>query len=232
MIFALFPLVIWTGLAMSPAVASAFPLSSPSGRAAIRTYDHTFSCRYCCVLFLLVHVIMFLSSGFRKRMGAMITGRRPARGAKMNQISRRKLITTGLVAAVGAAGLAAAANSQALWTHPARWRRHLRARRNPDLCRATALDSPLPGARVPSHQISQLPSPTKSHPLGRRSSASTSRIYDWRLRSWHGMAARPASFSLARAQEPSPAAARSLIWRAKKDGPISPNGAAYPLPTF
>ena len=41
-----------------------------------------------------------------------------APGAQMSKISRRKLVTTGLAAAAGVSGLAAAASAQALWTGP------------------------------------------------------------------------------------------------------------------
>ena len=114
-IFVLFPLVIWTGLAMSPAFASAFPaaVSVLGGQQSARTI-HFFVSLFL-LLFLLVHVVMVCLAGFRSRMRAMITGRagsdalRAPYGAHMNKISRRKLITTGLAATAGASGLAVAA---------------------------------------------------------------------------------------------------------------------------
>ena len=44
----------------------------------------------------------------------------------MSNLSRRKLITTGIAAAAGVAGLGVAARmAQTVWTGPARSRRHL-----------------------------------------------------------------------------------------------------------
>ncbi len=74
-IFVLFPLVIWTGLAMSPAIASAFPgaVSILGGQQSARTL-HLFV-SILLVVFLLVHITMVCIAGFRNRMRAMITGR-------------------------------------------------------------------------------------------------------------------------------------------------------------
>jgi len=74
-IFVLFPLVIWTGLAMSPAFVSAFPASVTllGGRQSARTLHFLVS--LMLVLFLAVHVGMIWLAGFRTRMRAMITGR-------------------------------------------------------------------------------------------------------------------------------------------------------------
>jgi thiosulfate reductase cytochrome b subunit len=74
-IFLLFPLVIWTGLAMSPAFAGAFPVSVAAlgGRQSARTIH--FFVTDVLVLFLLVHVAMIILAGFKTRMIAMITGR-------------------------------------------------------------------------------------------------------------------------------------------------------------
>lgn len=74
-IFVLFPLVIWTGLAMSPACNSAVPVAVAAlgGRQSARTI-HFFVSGFL-VLFLVVHVTMVALSGFRDRMRAMITGR-------------------------------------------------------------------------------------------------------------------------------------------------------------
>jgi thiosulfate reductase cytochrome b subunit len=74
-IFVLFPLVIWTGLAMSPAVASAIPAAVTvlGGQQSARTI-HFFVSGFL-VLFLFVHVFMVCLAGFRSRVGAMITGR-------------------------------------------------------------------------------------------------------------------------------------------------------------
>ena len=74
-IFILFPLIIWTGLAMSPAVTTAFPFVSSllGGRQSARTI-HLFV-TIALVLFLIVHILMVALSGFRTRMRAMITGK-------------------------------------------------------------------------------------------------------------------------------------------------------------
>jgi thiosulfate reductase cytochrome b subunit len=74
-IFVLFPLVIWTGLALSPAFDSAFPpaVDLLGGRQSARTLH--FFVSGALVLFLVVHVTMIALSGFWSRMRAMITGR-------------------------------------------------------------------------------------------------------------------------------------------------------------
>ena len=74
-IFLLFPLVIWTGLALSPAFNSAFPVAvnALGGRQSARTLH--FFVSGALLLFLVVHVAMVVLAGFRSRMRAMITGR-------------------------------------------------------------------------------------------------------------------------------------------------------------
>ena len=74
-IFVLFPFVIWTGLAMSPAFVSAIPeaVNVLGGQQSARTLH--FFVSLALLLFLLVHVGMVWLAGFRKRMSAMITGR-------------------------------------------------------------------------------------------------------------------------------------------------------------
>ena len=74
-IFVLFPLVIWTGLAMSPAFVAAVPASLTllGGRQSARTLHFLLS--WLLLLFLIVHVTMISLSGFRSRMRAMMTGR-------------------------------------------------------------------------------------------------------------------------------------------------------------
>ncbi|HWG21714.1 MAG TPA: cytochrome b/b6 domain-containing protein [Terracidiphilus sp.] len=73
-IFVLFPLVIWTGLAMSPTFTAAFPWTAAllGGRQSARTLH--FFITWLLVLFLVVHVAMVAVSGFTRRMRAMITG--------------------------------------------------------------------------------------------------------------------------------------------------------------
>jgi thiosulfate reductase cytochrome b subunit len=74
-VFVLFPLIIWTGLALSPAFNSAVPaaVNLLGGRQTARTL-HFFVSGFL-VLFLAVHVTMIALSGFRSRMRGMITGR-------------------------------------------------------------------------------------------------------------------------------------------------------------
>ncbi len=74
-ILVLFPLVIWTGLALSPAFDSAFPaaVNLLGGRQSARTLHFFIS--VALLLFLLVHVVMIFLAGFWSRTKAMITGR-------------------------------------------------------------------------------------------------------------------------------------------------------------
>ncbi len=74
-IFIVFPMMIWTGLAMSPAFTAAFPDSVIllGGRQTARTLH--FLLTIFLVLFVVVHVAMVAMSGFRSRMRGMITGR-------------------------------------------------------------------------------------------------------------------------------------------------------------
>src|SRR5437660_2876412 len=74
-IFILFPLVIWTGLAMSPAFVSAVPATVTllGGQQSARTIH--FFVSLALLLFVLVHVVMVCLAGFRSRMRAIITGR-------------------------------------------------------------------------------------------------------------------------------------------------------------
>jgi thiosulfate reductase cytochrome b subunit len=74
-IFVLFPLIVWTGLAMSPAIASAVPVvvTVLGGQQSARTIH--FFVTISLVLFLLVHIVMVCLAGFRSRVAAMITGR-------------------------------------------------------------------------------------------------------------------------------------------------------------
>jgi thiosulfate reductase cytochrome b subunit len=74
-VFALFPLMIWTGLAMSPAVTSVFPalVDSLGGHQCARTIH--FFCAVALVGFFFVHVAMVWRSGFAAHVRSMITGR-------------------------------------------------------------------------------------------------------------------------------------------------------------
>lgn len=74
-VFVLFPLMIWTGLAMSFGFDAAFPLAVRllGGHQTARSLH--FLITILLVLFLFVHVVMIILAGFRARMRAMITGR-------------------------------------------------------------------------------------------------------------------------------------------------------------
>ena len=74
-IFVLFPLIIWTGLAMSLGFTSAVPLAVRllGGQQTARSLH--FLVTILLVVFLLVHVVMIFVAGFRARMRAMISGR-------------------------------------------------------------------------------------------------------------------------------------------------------------
>jgi thiosulfate reductase cytochrome b subunit len=74
-VFALFPLVVWTGLAMSPAFVSAMPAAVTllGGQQSARTLHFFLSA--ALTLFVLVHVAMVILAGFRNRVRAMVTGR-------------------------------------------------------------------------------------------------------------------------------------------------------------
>ena len=80
-VFLFFPLIIITGLAMSPAITSVVPqmVTVFGGYETARTL-HFFLADFL-VLFLLVHVAMVILGGFKTRMLAMITGR-PAASRK------------------------------------------------------------------------------------------------------------------------------------------------------
>ena len=73
-IFVLFPMVVWTGLAMSDAFAAVSPglVSALGGRQSARTLHFVLTVLLCA--FLLVHVAMVYRAGFVRRVRAMITG--------------------------------------------------------------------------------------------------------------------------------------------------------------
>jgi thiosulfate reductase cytochrome b subunit len=78
-IFVLFPLMIWTGFAMSPALTSVFPglVNVLGGHQSARTLH--FCVALLLVIFLIIHVAMVCLGGFMNRMGGMITGRHATR---------------------------------------------------------------------------------------------------------------------------------------------------------
>jgi thiosulfate reductase cytochrome b subunit len=77
-VFALFPLIIWSGLAMSPAITSVFPgaVSVLGGQQSARTIH--FFVANALVLFVLVHIGMVSRAGFTSRVRMMTTGWTPA----------------------------------------------------------------------------------------------------------------------------------------------------------
>ena len=81
-VFLLFPFMIVSGFAMSPAIVSVFPVFVTvfGGHQTARTL-HFFAANLL-VLFLLVHIAMVILAGFTRRMRGMITG---------HAISRRQL---------------------------------------------------------------------------------------------------------------------------------------------
>jgi thiosulfate reductase cytochrome b subunit len=73
-VFVLFPLIILTGLAMSPAIASVMPALREGfgGQQSARTIH--FFVAVALVLFVGVHIAMVVLAGFWNRVRAMITG--------------------------------------------------------------------------------------------------------------------------------------------------------------
>jgi thiosulfate reductase cytochrome b subunit len=77
-VFALCPAMVWTGLAMSPALTAQYPFlaAAVGGHQSARTL-HFFAADLL-VLFLIVHVAMLGLVGFGTHVRAMITGYRPS----------------------------------------------------------------------------------------------------------------------------------------------------------
>jgi thiosulfate reductase cytochrome b subunit len=77
-VFALFPLIVVTGLAMSPAVTSVLPWLATNfgGHQSARTIH--FVTAGAITLFVVGHVVMVFIAGFVARVGPMITGGREA----------------------------------------------------------------------------------------------------------------------------------------------------------
>jgi thiosulfate reductase cytochrome b subunit len=73
-VFVLFPLLIWTGLAMAPAFTAVLPATVTllGGRQSARTLH--FLVMIALLAFTLIHVTMIILAGFRPRVRAMITG--------------------------------------------------------------------------------------------------------------------------------------------------------------
>jgi len=79
-VFLAMPFMIWTGMAMSPAVVSVYPffVTSLGGQQTARTLH--FFAGILLVLFLVVHVALVILAGFTKRMKGMISGSIAERG--------------------------------------------------------------------------------------------------------------------------------------------------------
>ena len=75
-VFIVFPLIVATGLAMSPAITAAYPLLLRifGGFQSARTIH--FFAFVLLILFLLVHVLMIIKSGFKRQMRAMTIGQK------------------------------------------------------------------------------------------------------------------------------------------------------------
>jgi thiosulfate reductase cytochrome b subunit len=75
-VFLILPLMFFTGLTMSPAVAAAFPflLDIFGGHQSARTIH--FFAFFALMLFLLVHIVMIVKSGFKLQMRSMTIGKK------------------------------------------------------------------------------------------------------------------------------------------------------------
>jgi thiosulfate reductase cytochrome b subunit len=78
-VFALCPVMVWTGLAMSPALTAQYPVLAATfgGHQSARTVH--FLVADLLVLFLVVHVTMLVLVGFGTHVRAMVTGYRRSR---------------------------------------------------------------------------------------------------------------------------------------------------------
>ena len=81
-VFALFPAILWTGLAMSPGVTSVFPILATilGGYQSARTLHFVFA--GLLLLFILVHIAMLFLVGFTSHVRAMITGYIPRKNPR------------------------------------------------------------------------------------------------------------------------------------------------------
>jgi thiosulfate reductase cytochrome b subunit len=79
-VFVLMPLMVLTGLAMSPAVTSVVPavVTMFGGQQSARTIHFFGTC--ALTAFVLAHIVLVWQSGFRAHMRPMITGRERSRG--------------------------------------------------------------------------------------------------------------------------------------------------------
>ena len=77
-VFVLFPIMVWTGLAMSPSVTSVISamVTSLGGQQSARTIH--FVVAVLLVGFVVGHVAMVVFAGFSRHLGAMILGGEPS----------------------------------------------------------------------------------------------------------------------------------------------------------
>ena len=148
----------------------------------------------------------------------------------MSNLSRRKLITTGLAAAAGASGLAVAARlADRYGLIPPDHGGIYGARQNPDLRFPAAADAPLAGPRIPSQPDFE-GSVRKRQAAPRTKPSSACRPEGSRTGGSPSTAWSPAPH---RSRLPNsrafPPAARSLSWPAKRAGRLSPSGSACRL---
>ena len=80
-VFALFPAIVWTGLAMSFGITSVFPILATAlgGHQSARTLHFVFVS--LLLVFLIVHIAMLFLVGFKSHVRAMITGHVPKGGS-------------------------------------------------------------------------------------------------------------------------------------------------------
>jgi DMSO/TMAO reductase YedYZ molybdopterin-dependent catalytic subunit/thiosulfate reductase cytochrome b subunit len=102
MLFGLFPVIVWTGLSMSPALTSVFPLlvTVVGGQQSARTIHFVASAGL--LLFVAGHIMAVGRHGFRRRVAPMITDAALPDDVRdlVAQPGRRRLIVAGMGAAV------------------------------------------------------------------------------------------------------------------------------------
>ena len=197
-IYVLFPLVIWTGLAMSPAVVSAFPATVTllGGQQSARTIH--FFVSIFLFLFLLVHIVMVCVAGFKNRMRAMITGRA---GTERSSHEHRPTQTDHHRARGSGWRIwprRSRRSGEALRIDPARFRWPLRswAKRSPTP-RSESSPSHSMAREFPPSEISNPPFVNGSLPkVEAYRKLQAGGFADWKL-AVDGMVARPATFSIA-----------------------------------
>src|SRR6185295_1372480 len=77
-VFALCPAMVWTGLAMSPALSAQYPFLPAAFGVHQSARTVHFIVADMVVLFLVVHLTMLVLVGFGAHVRAMVTGYRPS----------------------------------------------------------------------------------------------------------------------------------------------------------